>query len=120
VLGLNRAVNALRHRFGYGYWSLAGYLKSRVGNAMSYVHSFEAAAAHAARRRGLDGIVCGHIHRPEMAHIDGVLYCNDGDWVDSCSALIETRAGELELWNWTDADRELPIPQRIRSVARAA
>jgi UDP-2,3-diacylglucosamine pyrophosphatase LpxH len=120
VLGLNRAVNALRHRLGYGYWSLAGYLKSRVGNAMSYVHSFEAAAAHAARRRGLDGIVCGHIHRPEMAHIDGVLYCNDGDWVDSCSALIETRAGELELWNWTDAGRELPLAQRIRSVARAA
>jgi UDP-2,3-diacylglucosamine pyrophosphatase LpxH len=120
VLGLNRGLNALRHRFGYGYWSLAGYLKSRVGNAMSYVRSFEAAAAHAARRRGLDGIVCGHIHRPEIVDLDGVLYCNDGDWVDSCSALVETRSGELELWHWTEADRELPVPQRPRSVARAA
>jgi UDP-2,3-diacylglucosamine pyrophosphatase LpxH len=121
VLGLNRGLNALRHRFGYGYWSLAGYLKSRVGNAMSYVHSFEAAAAREARRRGLDGIICGHIHRPEIADIDGVLYCNDGDWVDSCSALVESRAGELELWHWTDADRgQLAPSQRSREVARAA
>jgi UDP-2,3-diacylglucosamine pyrophosphatase LpxH len=52
----------------------------------------------------MDGIVCGHIHRPEMTEIDDVLYCNDGDWVDSCSALIETRTGELELWHWPDVD----------------
>jgi UDP-2,3-diacylglucosamine pyrophosphatase LpxH len=87
---------------------------------MKYVRSFEQAAAHAARRRGLDGIVCGHIHRPEMLDIDGVLYCNDGDWVDSCSALIENRNGELELWHWTDADGALPALPRARSVIRAA
>jgi UDP-2,3-diacylglucosamine pyrophosphatase LpxH len=69
---------------------------------MKYVHEFEQAAAQAARRRGVDGIVCGHIHRPELIELDGMLYCNDGDWVDSCSALIEGRSGELELWHWND------------------
>jgi UDP-2,3-diacylglucosamine pyrophosphatase LpxH len=120
ILGMNRSLNAMRHRLGYGYWSLAGYLKSRTGTAMDYVRRFEQAAAHAARRRGLDGIVCGHIHRPQMSEIDGVLYCNDGDWVDSCSALIEDRSGELELWHWTRADGELPVGQRARGLASAA
>jgi UDP-2,3-diacylglucosamine pyrophosphatase LpxH len=102
TLGANRLVNSVRRRLGYPYWSLAGYLKNRVGNAMRYVHGFERAAAQAARRRGVDGIVCGHIHRPELIELDGMLYCNDGDWVDSCSALIEDRSGELELWHWND------------------
>src|SRR6202000_263328 len=99
ILRMNRTLNACRHRFGLGYWSLAGYLKSRGGNAMKSVHSFEQAAAHAARRRGLDGIICGHIHRPEMTPMDGVLYCNDGDWVGRCSALVEHRNSGLELWS---------------------
>ena len=120
ALGLNRGLNALRHRFGYGYWSLAAYLKSRIGNAMQYVRSFEQAAAHTARRRGLDGIVCGHIHRPAMSNIEGALYCNDGDWVDNCSALIEDRTGELELWHWTDASSQLPALHRAQILARAA
>lgn len=120
TLGLNRTLNAFRRRMGYGYWSLAGYLKSRIGNAMQYVRSFEQAAAHAARKHGLDGIICGHIHRPEITEIDGVLYCNDGDWVDSCTALIEDRAGDLELWNWREGQRDLPTLHRTRSLARAA
>jgi UDP-2,3-diacylglucosamine pyrophosphatase LpxH len=120
ILGLNRALNALRHRFDLGYWSLAGYIKSRVGNAMKYVRSFEQAAAHAARRRGVDGIVCGHIHRPEMIDMSDVLYCNDGDWVDSCSALIETRGGELQLWHWTDIKLQQPQQPSKRPLVRAA
>jgi UDP-2,3-diacylglucosamine pyrophosphatase LpxH len=119
TLGMNRLVNAFRRRFGYPYWSLAGYLKSRVGNAMKYVRGFEQAAAHAARKRGLDGIVCGHIHRPEIAQISGVLYCNDGDWVDSCSTLIEDRSGELELWRWTQPDTALGSLQRARGLRAA-
>jgi UDP-2,3-diacylglucosamine pyrophosphatase LpxH len=102
ALWLNRRVNAVRSRFGHPYWSLAGYLKSRIGNAVEYVRRFEQAAAHQARHRGFDGIVCGHIHRPEITTIDGVLYCNDGDWVDSCTALVESRGGELELWQWRE------------------
>jgi UDP-2,3-diacylglucosamine pyrophosphatase LpxH len=117
-LGANRLVNAFRRRFGYPYWSLAGYLKHRVGNAMKYVHGFERAAAEAARRRGVDGIVCGHIHRPEIRELDGVLYCNDGDWVDSCSALIEDRSGELELWHWNEVGAALrPVVTATRRVA---
>ena len=120
ALALNRALNQLRHRFGYGYWSLATYLKSRIGNAMQYVRSFEQAAAHAARKRGLDGIVCGHIHRPEIGDRDGILYCNSGDWVDSCSALIERRDGQLELWRWADMARAELARQSLRDLEHAA
>jgi UDP-2,3-diacylglucosamine pyrophosphatase LpxH len=120
TLGANRVVNALRRRLGYPYWSLAGYLKSRVGNAVKYVHEFERAAAQAARRRGVDGIVCGHIHRPEIVELEGLLYCNDGDWVDSCSALIEDRSGELELWHWNDVGSALRPVVTPRTEARAA
>jgi UDP-2,3-diacylglucosamine pyrophosphatase LpxH len=120
ILRLNRGLNAWRHRLGLGYWSLAAYIKSRIGNAMKYVHEFERAAAHAARRRGVDGIVCGHIHRPEMTQMSGVLYCNDGDWVENCSALIETRSGELELWHWADMAAQKPAVVGAGSLGRAA
>jgi UDP-2,3-diacylglucosamine pyrophosphatase LpxH len=125
TLSANRAVNALRRRLGYPYWSLAGYLKSRVGNAVKYVHEFERAAAHAARRRGVDGIVCGHIHRPGIVELEGLLYCNDGDWVDSCSALIEDRSGELELWRWNDVGSALRLVEiggqrRVAPVSKHA
>ncbi len=120
TLGANRLVNGLRRRLGYPYWSLAGYLKGRVGNARRYVEEFEHAAAHAARKRGLDGVVCGHIHRPGIHMIGGVLYCNDGDWVDSCSALIEERSGELELWHWKHASGELASFERARAIPQAA
>ncbi len=105
-LGLNRGVNRVRRALGFPYWSLASYLKSKVGNAMTYVRRFEEAAAHAALRRGLDGIICGHIHRPADAERCGVRYCNTGDWVENCSALIEDWAGELQLWplaDWREA-----------------
>ncbi|HEY6451937.1 MAG TPA: UDP-2,3-diacylglucosamine diphosphatase, partial [Steroidobacteraceae bacterium] len=119
ALGANRLLNALRHRFGYPYWSLAGYLKNRVGNAIKYVRGFEQAAAQLARRRGLDGVVCGHIHRPAIVELGGMLYCNDGDWVDSCSALIEDRRGDLELWHWNDAGSALRTAS-VRGLPRAA
>jgi UDP-2,3-diacylglucosamine pyrophosphatase LpxH len=102
TLGLNRGFNRVRRTFGYPYWSLATYLKSRVGNAMRYVERFEDAAAHAAARRGLDGVICGHIHRPMQSELRGVRYCNTGDWVENCTALIEDRAGALQLWQPAD------------------
>ena len=120
TLGANRLLNTVRRSLRLPYWSLAGYLKTRVGNAMKYVHDFEHAAAHAARRRGVDGIVCGHIHRPEIIELDGTLYCNDGDWVDSCSALIEDRSGELELWHWNDVGSALRPIVTPRALPRAA
>jgi UDP-2,3-diacylglucosamine pyrophosphatase LpxH len=100
ALFVNRHFNALRRRLGYQYWSLSGYLKRRVKNAMSYIGSFAEAVAEEARRRGADGVVCGHIHHAEMRDVGGVVYCNDGDWVESCTALVEHFDGRLELVDW--------------------
>jgi UDP-2,3-diacylglucosamine pyrophosphatase LpxH len=79
----NRHLNSMRARLGLPYWSLSRYLKSRVKRAVSYVSDFEQAVAREARSRGADGVVCGHIHHAEMREIDGILYANDGDWVES-------------------------------------
>jgi UDP-2,3-diacylglucosamine pyrophosphatase LpxH len=100
ILNINDHYNRLRHRLGLSYWSLSQFLKHKVKNAVSYITSFEEALTQEARRRGYDGVVCGHIHRPEIREIDGILYCNDGDWVESLSALVETHAGELKIVHW--------------------
>src|SRR5262245_59978623 len=84
ALWLNNLVNAVRRRLGFSYWSLAAFLKHRVKNAAMFISDFEQAVARAAHDRGADGVVCGHIHHPEMKVIGDVLYCNDGDWVESC------------------------------------
>jgi UDP-2,3-diacylglucosamine pyrophosphatase LpxH len=98
---LNRAVRGFRQLLRLPYWSLANYLKENIKQARATIEAFEHAAAAEAKQRGLDGIVCGHIHKPELRSIDGVLYCNDGDWTESCSALVETISGELELLDWS-------------------
>jgi UDP-2,3-diacylglucosamine pyrophosphatase LpxH len=124
VLHLNRWLNALRARLGFPYWSLALYLKHRVRNAVSYISDFECAVAGEARRRGLDGVVCGHIHKAEIRRIDGVLYCNDGDWVESLTALVETERGELRIVNWRDvaehAQRMSAAPPEEPALAYSA
>ncbi len=100
TLRLNRHLNLLRARFGLPYWSLSGYLKQKVKRAVSYVSDFEVAVAREARRRGADGVVCGHIHHADIRLIDGVLYANDGDWVESLTALVEHLDGRLEIIEW--------------------
>ena len=117
ALGLNRGFNGVRRRLGFPYWSLAGYLKSKVGNAMKYVQLFEQAAAHEAQRRGLDGIICGHIHRPASHMIGGVHYYNTGDWVENCSALVEKRDGTMELWSLEDWQRSFSAAPRLGYAA---
>ena len=99
-LVLNQWLNRLRRRFGRSYWSLSAYLKYKVKNAVKYIDQYEAAVAEMVRRRGFDGIVCGHIHHPETRWFGDVLYCNDGDWVESCSALVEHADGQLEIVRW--------------------
>lgn len=101
LLFLNRWYNRWRRRFNHPYWSLANFLKQRIGRAAAYIARFEAAAAHEAARRGLNGVICGHIHHPGLRDIHGVLYCNDGDWVESCTALVEHANGSLEILRWT-------------------
>jgi UDP-2,3-diacylglucosamine pyrophosphatase LpxH len=107
LLRLNRYVNLVRRALGFPYWSLAAYVKSRVKNAVQYIDKFEQAVAFAARRRDMDGVVCGHIHRAKVDTIDSVLYCNDGDWVESCSSLVENLNGHLSLWNWAEQRRRM-------------
>ena len=119
LLRMNRYVNALRRLFGYPYWSLASYLKHRVKNAVQYISSFERAVAHAARRRRVDGVVCGHIHRAEMTEIDGVTYCNDGDWVESCTALVEDLNGRLAVWSWPEM-RERVLATEVVGLRKAS
>ena len=113
ALRLNRYVNAVRQRLGYPYWSLAAFLKHKVKNAVKYIANFERALAVEARRRGVDGVICGHIHRAEITEIDGILYCNDGDWVESCTTLVEDFAGRLSLLRWTETAEVLTGTQAV-------
>ena len=105
TLVLNRHLNRLRRRLGLPYWSLSQYLKHKVKLAVNHVSDFERVVARHAREMGHQGVVCGHIHRPEIRDIDGVLYMNAGDWVESLSALVEHRDGRLELVHWPAHDR---------------
>ena len=100
TLKLNRYLTSLRTRFGLPYWSLSQYLKYKVKTAVNYVLSFEHAVAAEASRRGLNGVICGHIHHAEIRDINGVTYCNDGDWVESLTALVEHFDGSIELIHW--------------------
>ena len=102
ILKFNQIFNNWRARAGLPYWSLSQYLKLKVKNAVSYITSFEDALAAEARKKGVDGVICGHIHKPEIRDINGITYCNDGDWVESLSALVEDHTGELRLVTWQE------------------
>ncbi|MEZ5510433.1 MAG: UDP-2,3-diacylglucosamine diphosphatase [Gammaproteobacteria bacterium] len=102
LLRLNTLVNAWRRLLKKPYWSLAGYIKTRIGKAAEFIRRFEWIAAHKARELQYDGYICGHIHVSGMRRIDGVLYCNDGDWVEHCTALVEDSSGQLSLVHWAD------------------
>jgi len=101
LVRLNTILSVVRRRFGFPcYWSLAAYAKRRVKRALQFIFDFEDSAIHAARQRGLDGIICGHIHSAAMREVDGISYVNCGDWVDSCTAIVEHFDGRLELITW--------------------
>ncbi|WP_101048988.1 UDP-2,3-diacylglucosamine diphosphatase [Macromonas nakdongensis] len=119
TLRLNTHLNSLRARLGLPYWSLSQYLKHRVKSALNYVLQFEGAVAAEARKRGLDGVICGHIHRAEMRDIGGTLYCNDGDWVESLTAIVEQHDGRLEIVHWPAGHAQAgPVAQpRAAAVA---
>jgi UDP-2,3-diacylglucosamine pyrophosphatase LpxH len=105
TLTINRLFNDARRRLGYPYWSLSQWMKRRVKEAVRAIDRFETALATEARRRGLDGVVCGHIHHAEMREVGGVLYMNDGDWVESCTAVVEHADGRFELVDWAQENR---------------
>ena len=113
ILGLNTHLNRIRKRLGMRYWSLSQYLKMKAKRATKMIGDFEEICTEHARQRGFDGIVCGHIHKAAMRDIHGTLYLNDGDWVESCTALVEHYDGRLEIITWTDQHPELLTRPRI-------
>jgi UDP-2,3-diacylglucosamine pyrophosphatase LpxH len=111
ALHLNRWFNVVRRRLGYPYWSLSQWLKRQVKEAVKTIDRFETALTGEARRRGLDGVICGHIHHAEMRMVRGMLYMNSGDWVESCTALVEHADGRFELLDWAGELRQKRGPR---------
>jgi UDP-2,3-diacylglucosamine pyrophosphatase LpxH len=103
ALFVNTHFNAARRALGLPYWSFSAWAKLKVKNAVNFIGSFETELASEARRRGVDGVVCGHIHHPVIRDIDGVTYVNTGDFVESCSLVVEHRDGRLEVLRWPRA-----------------
>lgn len=108
ALWANHWLNVARRRLGLSYWSLSAYLKHKVKNAVQYIANYETTMADEARKHGVDGVICGHIHHAEMRDLAGILYCNDGDWVESCTALVEHADGRLEVLHWLE-ERQLSL-----------
>ena len=120
TLRLNRHLNSLRARLGLPYWSLSKYLKFKVKRAVNFIGDYEVAVAREARRRGAHGVVCGHIHHAELREIDGITYANDGDWVESLTALVEHADGRLEIIDWSEHLRLQSIEARTTGASVAA
>jgi UDP-2,3-diacylglucosamine pyrophosphatase LpxH len=117
LISLNRLVHWLHEIAGRPYWSLAQHVKTRIAKAQRYIESFERASLHAAKAEGVDGIVCGHIHKASLVERDGLLYCNDGDWVESCTALVEHESGQLDLVTWRPRAAVASLPKPLRDAA---
>lgn len=104
LLKLNRPLNWARQKLGYKYWSLSRYMKRNVKRAVSYIGDYETVLSSQAKVESVDGIICGHIHEPEIKMIEGILYINCGDWVESCSAAVETLDGRWMIINGHDIE----------------
>jgi UDP-2,3-diacylglucosamine pyrophosphatase LpxH len=112
LLSLNPLINFVRRRFGLGYWSLSAYAKRRVKDAVSFIGKFEAAVAHYADRYEVDAVLCGHIHSAAIREFGKVSYYNCGDWVESCTALVEGDDGILSMINYlpSSASTQTKVP----------
>ena len=116
LLDLNQFFNWLRSRLGFKYWSLSAYVKFRVKKAVNYISDFEETVALHAQRAKLDGVICGHIHHGEIRPVQGVTYANCGDWVESCTALVEHYDGRLELIHWPDRKHKSGDQETLTTV----
>jgi UDP-2,3-diacylglucosamine pyrophosphatase LpxH len=119
ALRANDLLFNIRKRMGLPYWSLSAWLKHKVKNAVEYISRFETIVAEEASRRGVDGVVCGHIHHAEIRMIGDVLYLNDGDWVESCSALVEDERGHMEILRWASPPQTRAVRGRAQSGGHA-
>ncbi len=115
ALWSNTWINRIRRRLGFRYWSLSNWAKFKVKNAVNFIGNYEEALAQAAAEHELDGVICGHIHHATISKKGGIRYINTGDWVESCTAIVENEKGEFELISW--ADEEEKLARRIRAVA---
>ena len=119
VLYLNGKFNWILHKMGFGYWSLSKYLKHKVKKAVDFMFQFEKNLAGYCKKRGFDGVICGHIHHAEIKQIDGVTYMNDGDWVESCTALVEHWNGKWEIITWTKEKDDVDTDNTSSSYKRS-
>lgn len=120
LMRLNVVINAVRQRLNLPYWSLSKHAKSKVKNAVSFISRFEEAVAHEAQSRGVDGVVCGHIHTAEIRPFGDVIYYNDGDWVEGCTALVEHFDGRMEVLHWAEIMEERRAAEAAARVGIAA
>jgi UDP-2,3-diacylglucosamine pyrophosphatase LpxH len=117
LLALNRLVHWWHELRGRPYWSLAQHVKGRMSNALRYIRQFQDASLLAAQEAGVDGVICGHIHKADILERNGLLYCNDGDWVESCTALVENQHGEIELVTWRNAAPVVTLGEALKDAA---
>jgi UDP-2,3-diacylglucosamine pyrophosphatase LpxH len=117
----NTWFNKIRKIYGVGYWSLSAWAKMKVKNAVNFIGDFEITLAAEARRRGFDGVICGHIHHAIIRKIDGIDYINTGDFVESCTAIVEHKDGRLEIlyWRTTAAERLAALAQTNQKILPA-
>ncbi len=111
LMFINRCLNRIRARAGFGFWSFSNYLKNNIERAQRYVRDYEHAVAHGAKKQNYDGVICGHIHQAAIKSIDGTDYYNTGDWVESCTAIVEHHNGSMELIHWLDHPLNFAIKQ---------
>ncbi len=108
LIEVNRWFNQFHRVLGFPYWSMSAYVKHKVKNAVSFIFSFEQALLHEAAELGLDGVICGHIHHAVIRENEqGVQYCNCGYWVESCTALVESRTGKISVIRWLEESAQL-------------
>jgi len=119
-MALSHRVNAVRRRLGLPYWSLSKMAKHKVKNAVEFISRYEEIVTRAAAQRGVDGVVCGHIHTAEFRLFDSVEYWNDGDWVEGCNALVEHFDGRMEILHWPDEMAKRLAPVSLAEIAEAA
>lgn len=117
LLKINSWLNRLRNASGLTQWSLSSYLKNKTRNAFSIIANYETTLANECKKRKFDGVICGHIHYPELKQINGIQYANCGDWVESCSALVEDKLGNLKIVEWTDKGQKTVLEPIVESAA---
>ena len=120
MMGLSGSINRIRGALGLPYWSLSKAAKHKVKNAVEFISKYEEVVARAAGERGVDGVVCGHIHTAEIRDFDGIAYYNDGDWVEGCTALVEHFDGRMELLHWHEEVARRNAAPRPDQAQRAA